>query len=287
MAKYDLLNSSKFFNLCSILRMESEAHVVGHLEVMWNSAHRKKTPILGDFDRIEGAAKWPFTRERHQFAAALVKTGFVDEVVPGLYAVHDYYDHAPEYRKKLISTAAKSDPTVCRETFYMGVDALQKTIDEHESRRKSEGHSTVTAPKSSATVHSTHVLPETSGESASTATVFPEISALSCLVRSGLVSSPPPSSPPAPSGRRKSPEVSGNSPALPEPLPPSPDEAELRPVIGRVTDAVVHLIAVGDEESADLLEDQALTCRSVGDWTALAQIATEALQRSTRQAVPA
>jgi len=284
LAKYDLLNSSKFFNLCSILRMESEAHVVGHLEVMWNSAHRKKTPILGDFDRIEGAAKWPFTRERHQFAAALVKTGFVDEVVPGLYAVHDYYDHAPEYRKKLISSAAKSDPTVCRETFYMGIDALQKVIDEHEARRKNEGHSTASAPKAVATVQSTPVLPEISGESASTATTFPEISALSCLVRSSLVSSSPPSSPPAPSGRRKSPEVSGPSP---ETLPPSPDEAELRPVIGRVTDAVVHLIAVGDEESADLLEDQALTCRSVGDWTALAQIATEALQRSTRQAVPA
>lgn len=283
MAKADLLNSSKFFNLCSILRMESEAHVVGHLEVMWNSAHKKKSPILGGTDRVEGAAKWPFTRERGQFAAALLETGFIDEIIPGLFAVHDYYDHAPEYRKKLISLAAKSDPTVCRETFYMGIDAFQKAIDEHEARRKSEGHSTVRSLPAVAAVESTPEFRRIAGETAPTAPVFPEISALSCPVWSGPSSSPPPSSPPSSFRSRKSPEVSGDSPA---PLPPSPDEATLRPLIGRVTDAVVHLLAVGEEETADLLETEALACRTVPDWSALADMATDALQRSVSGALP-
>ncbi len=277
MAKKGLLLTSKFNRLCALLRMESEAHVVGHLEVMWNSAHEKQTPILGDFDAIEGAAKWPFTREPHQLAAALLKTGFVDEILPDLYAIHDYYDHAPEYRRRLIGSAAKTDPTVCRETFYMGIDAFQKAIDEHEARRKKEGHFTVAKAETVAAVESPSIFPRKAGETGGNPPTSPEKPDQSCLVWSGLGLTSPPSSPPSPFPVREFPENSA--------LPPAVDEGQLRPLIGRVTDAVVHLLGVGEEESADLLEDQALTCRSLGDWTALAQIATEALQRSTRPEV--
>lgn len=276
MAKKGLLLSSKFNRLCALLRLESEAHVVGHLEVLWNSAHEKKSPILGDFDSIEGAAKWPFTRERHQFAAAMLKTGFVDEILPGLYAIHDYYDHAPEYRKKLISAAAKHDPTICRETFYLGIDAFQKVIDEHEGRRKKEGHSTAPEEIGAGTVESLPVFRKISAVPPSLTPVSPEISVQSCLVRSGLASSPPPSSPPSSFTRRQSPEIS--SPTS------HPTEPKLLAVIGRVTDAIVHLSATaagGDEEAAALLENEAMACRSFEDWTALADIAAEALQKST------
>lgn len=295
MAKFAIRSNRKFRRLVGMLRLDSPCHVKSHLDALWEGTWDELTPLIGDLQDIESLAGWLEIPNKEKYptgalAAALVMTGFVDTIVEGsLYAVHDWYEHAlPGVRRK-VSLKAKEDPTVCAETFYLGLDAWRKRaasigliLDEPKepvSRFPSEpeGSTGDSVDKSDPRTPIRSTKPDSQ----------PGFVVPSCLVLSGQVGSGPPAiSPPSspPSLFRPQPEVAVKPLS---PLPPSPDEAELRPVIGRVTDAVVHLIAVGDEESADLLEDQALTCRSVGDWTALAQIATEALQRSTRQAVPA
>lgn len=134
MAKLTLTQTTKFRRLCARLRLESRAHVVGHLEELWNTCHSRKSPVVGDLDDIEAAADWPPTRPSHQLATALIELGFLDEIVPGrVYAVHDYYDHAPRWIKQHFSKLRQEDVTVGPETYFLGIDAFGRLFEDPDA----------------------------------------------------------------------------------------------------------------------------------------------------------
>src|SRR5262245_48737397 len=100
MARPTLFTHRKFSKLAA--RLQSEVLALGHLEFMWQTAHERGNPVLGDADDVEAAAHWRGTRG--ELVAALLEcghagggAGFVDQREDGLFEVHDYWHHAPEY----------------------------------------------------------------------------------------------------------------------------------------------------------------------------------------------
>jgi hypothetical protein len=67
------------------------------LEVLWDSAHECGNPIIGSPEEVEAAAEWP--GEPGRFFEAMREGRWIDEVddKPGVWEIHDYFDHAPEY----------------------------------------------------------------------------------------------------------------------------------------------------------------------------------------------
>lgn len=95
MARPGLLRHPKFMRLSA--RLKSRALAIGSLELVWSVAYEGADPVIGTSDDVEHAADW--RGKRGQLAAALVETGFLDNV-DGIYRVHDLLDHAPEYVRK-------------------------------------------------------------------------------------------------------------------------------------------------------------------------------------------
>lgn len=95
-------NHPKFRRLVATLRIP-EAHVLGHVEMMWEVCYESGNPVLGDDVDVELAAGW--VGEPGAFCAALAscggktRSGLIEETCPGSgeYQVHDLEDHAPEY----------------------------------------------------------------------------------------------------------------------------------------------------------------------------------------------
>lgn len=277
-----------------MVRVDSPEHLRGHLSALWEATWENGTPLIGDFNDIEAAAGWTMAdQEKYPagaFASAMVLARLVDVVVEGeLYAVHDWYEHAPEYVKKRIGRAVKEDPTVGPETHYLGLDVWVRRAAEAGVEIDLSGGSDGDDDLDRDTPDRQEVSlrqpkPSSSSETAAETPQLLGNGSLSSQAKarrdeSSLVSISPPSSPP--SLFRPIPRPTKS--AAPEVPTVHPSEAALMTPISRVTDAVVHLLGVGDEESADLLEGQAMTCRSLDDWTALAEVATEALQQSTRR----
>jgi hypothetical protein len=84
----------KFRRLVHVLR-EPAPHVVGYLEVMWHVGYESGNALLGDEVDVELAAQYP--GEPGKLFKALLQCGFIDAVEEGQYAIHDLYDHAPDY----------------------------------------------------------------------------------------------------------------------------------------------------------------------------------------------
>lgn len=97
MARVTLDRSVKFKRLCRDLDLP-RPYVRGLLETMWDCAHECGEPVLGDSKDVEHAAEWP--GEQGVFFEALRSCGWIDELSSGLWEIHDYWDHAPNYVKK-------------------------------------------------------------------------------------------------------------------------------------------------------------------------------------------
>jgi hypothetical protein len=95
-ARPGLLKHRKFLRLVHILG-EPVPHVLGYLELIWNSCYESGEQHLGDALDVELAAQWP--GETGTLCKALTNVGFLDEH-EGHYQVHDLWDHAPEYVMK-------------------------------------------------------------------------------------------------------------------------------------------------------------------------------------------
>jgi hypothetical protein len=93
MARPTLLKHRKFRRLVYLLGIP-EAHVLGHLEYLWQGVYDSGEDAIGDRIDLELAAGW--AGERGVFAEAAIAAGFFDEV-DGIVTVHDLWDHAPEY----------------------------------------------------------------------------------------------------------------------------------------------------------------------------------------------
>ncbi len=98
MARPGLDKNVKFKLLVRALNLP-KPYVRGLLETMWDVAHESGNPILGSPAAVEAAAEWPGESGQFFAAASRRDCAFVDEVVLGVWAIHDYWHHAPEYVK--------------------------------------------------------------------------------------------------------------------------------------------------------------------------------------------
>lgn len=109
MARQGLRIHPKFKRLIALLRMP-EAHVLGHLQMLWESSY-ELGDVLGDASDVEMTAGW--VGEPGVLCAALeacggIRKGFVEEIPgsSGVFKVHDLYDHAPQYVQKRMEREA-------------------------------------------------------------------------------------------------------------------------------------------------------------------------------------
>ena len=117
-------NHPKFRRLVAALRMP-EAHVLGHVEMMWEVCYESGNAVLGDSVDVELAAGW--IGEPGALCSALAKcggmtrSGLIEEVDEGVWQVHDLLDHAPEYvdsrRKRLEEKGKDKVCSHCGATF--------------------------------------------------------------------------------------------------------------------------------------------------------------------------
>lgn len=98
MARPGLMVHPKFRRLCRTLALPP-AHVRGYLELLWETAYQNGEPSIGDAVDVELAAGW--TGVDGELSAALLgaggngRAGFIEEIEPGRYGIHDLFDHAP------------------------------------------------------------------------------------------------------------------------------------------------------------------------------------------------
>jgi hypothetical protein len=105
MARPGLDKHPKFLMLRRMLG-EPRPHVRGYLDCLWESAYENGDPILGTAAMVEAVAEYP--GEAGKLFASLLncggegRAGFIEESPgrPGVYQVHDLYDHAPDYVRK-------------------------------------------------------------------------------------------------------------------------------------------------------------------------------------------
>jgi hypothetical protein len=95
MARPTLFTHPKFFRLAALVG--GRAVALGSLELIWSAAYASGDAVIGDADTLEAVADWRGVGGG--LAEALVVSGFVDQV-DGELAVHDLYDHAPDYVRK-------------------------------------------------------------------------------------------------------------------------------------------------------------------------------------------
>lgn len=284
MAKLALRSNRKFRRLLAMVRVDSPEHLRGHLSALWEATWENGTPLIGDFNDIEAAAGWTMAdQEKYPpgaFASAMVLARLVDVVVEGeLYAVHDWYEHAPEYVKKRIGRATKEDPTVGPETYFLGLEVWVRRAAEAgveidfstgEGGDDDLDRDTPKRQEVSARQPKSRSSRETAAETAQ----FPGNGRLSSLAESsqakpspGLIS--PPSSPPSLSSTGAASAVA------------------IRAAQDRLSGFVAGMAHAGDREAAELYGSAATTCRSVGDWTALADMAEEAYRKLNSRTAPA
>jgi hypothetical protein len=107
MARPGLTRHPKF-NRLRLMTGEPEAHVLGHLELLWSVCYEAGDPEIGDAVDIEAAAGWD--GEPGKLCKALLecggkgRVGFIEPTAadPERFQVHDLYDHCPEYVKKRV-----------------------------------------------------------------------------------------------------------------------------------------------------------------------------------------
>lgn len=91
----------KFLRLAQMVG--DDVRALGHVEFLWQKAYQNATAFLGDAVDVELAAHWrgePGLLLRHLLeCGGEGKSGLVDRVDGG-YAVHDLWDHAPDYVRR-------------------------------------------------------------------------------------------------------------------------------------------------------------------------------------------
>ena len=104
MAKPSFIHHWKFRLLCSILG-ENEAHVLGHIQMIWDCANTLKTPEFPSIEAIESVAYWE--GEGGKLVKALVDCRLLEKSEKNTWQIHDYYDHCPDWIKRKEATEKK------------------------------------------------------------------------------------------------------------------------------------------------------------------------------------
>ena len=97
MARPCLLNSVKFKALTKRLALP-RPYVLGLLETLWSVGWESGNPILGTAQDVEVACEWP--GEEGVLFKALKEARWVDEDAPGIYSIHHFWHHCPDYVEK-------------------------------------------------------------------------------------------------------------------------------------------------------------------------------------------
>src|SRR5688572_21354670 len=109
MARPSLKTHPKYKTLIHLLRSlnVNEAQARGHLELLWEAAYESGDAVIGDDMVVEATAS------RHGEPGKLVhalsvcggadRAGFIERRPDGRWAVHDLFDHCPDYVKKRAS----------------------------------------------------------------------------------------------------------------------------------------------------------------------------------------
>ena len=93
MARTETIDLPKFKRLQRKLNI-SRAQVLGHLELLWRTAHQQHSPYFRDEIDVEIAADWE--GDEGLFTKVAVSENWVDKTKNG-YEIHDYWDNAPTY----------------------------------------------------------------------------------------------------------------------------------------------------------------------------------------------
>ena len=85
--------------------------------MLWEVSYETGNPVIGDAEAVEAAAEYP--GEPGKLCAALLdcgggsdRAGFLEVVPgqPGVFQVHDLWDHCPDYvRKRKIARKGRTD----------------------------------------------------------------------------------------------------------------------------------------------------------------------------------
>lgn len=102
MARLSLNSSVKFKRLVRRIGLASP-FVRGLLETLWDSAHAKRDPVIGDADDIEIASEWP--GEAGAWFTVLRDGAWIEQE-GDKWQLHDYWEHAPDYVVKRAAEAA-------------------------------------------------------------------------------------------------------------------------------------------------------------------------------------
>jgi hypothetical protein len=113
MARPSLFTHRKFAALGA--RFGSQITAAGVLELLWHRAYNDGDPVLGFPEAIEFAIGWQ--GEPGECVSALLDVGFLETTADGLLAVHDLFDHAPNYvRKRRAREIARKNTTTNHQT---------------------------------------------------------------------------------------------------------------------------------------------------------------------------
>ncbi len=96
MARPTLRLHPKFRRLMYLLSLP-EPYALGLLECLWEVAYASGDERIGDEVDVELAACWP--GDKGAFCKAMLDCKFLDKLPDGSFAVHDLWDHAPDYVK--------------------------------------------------------------------------------------------------------------------------------------------------------------------------------------------
>jgi hypothetical protein len=105
--KAELLDHWKFLRLKRLLG-EPTPHVLGYLMLMWRRGYQTGSAKLGDELDVEAAAE--YMGEPRKFATAALDAGFLDRLPDNTFAIHDLYEHAPEYAQKRMIRRGNAPP---------------------------------------------------------------------------------------------------------------------------------------------------------------------------------
>jgi hypothetical protein len=97
-------------------------YVRGLLESMWEVGWQNVSPVLGDSVDVELAAEWP--GDAGVFTKHCKDSGFLNEDC-GVFTIHDYWDHAPDYVTKRYARKQATEKAR-REKHYIMEDGGQR-----------------------------------------------------------------------------------------------------------------------------------------------------------------
>ncbi len=160
MARPTLRLHPKFRRLMYLLSLP-EPYALGLLECLWEVAYASGDERIGDAVDVELAACWP--GEKGMFCKTMLDCGFLDTLPDGSFAVHDLWDHAPEYvkararRESARQAAGKSLSDVKREAAnkrWSNANDMQTNASEihlHNGAMQTHANETTPSPTPSPT----------------------------------------------------------------------------------------------------------------------------------------